>query len=228
MADMTIEKEWLQESHYVGLQFADGWYFVRLTGKEPTNLKYNLAYDATHTAHTAGQITAAWDDVPVSAQDDRKQLSPGTDHRRELYQIFYGINPSNIQLYLQFVSRQDRWNLVRQRNAGDDFGFITGEESPYFDPSVKTELFTINEVYPAFKAENISADTQTIYLNFQIMKYTYDPVKSADLIKDFLLGNRRVKLYSMGLSTDQMITAPQWWAEYFSGVPKTLTALGVK
>lgn len=228
MTEMTIDDEWLQASHYLGLQFADGWYFTRLTGREPANLRHNLKYDATHTAHTAGQTTADWDDIPVSATDDRKQLSPGTDHRREVYQIFYGISPTVARIFFDFVTRQDRWNLATVRAVPGNIGFINGEQSPYYDPSVKTEIFTINEVYPAFKAYNASTQSETIYMNFQVMKYTWDPVKDPELIKEFLTGKRRVKLYSMGLSTDQMITSPQWWAEYFRGVPKKLAELGVK
>jgi hypothetical protein len=227
MAEMTIDKEWLQETHYLGLQFQDGWYFVRVTGREPSNLRHLIAYN-TSTSPVVNPTPAAtstvnWDTVQVSATDTRYQLAPGDDHRGEIYQLFYGIYPSNVRAYFQLVSRQQRNNLVRQLEPGDDFGYITGEDSPYFDPAIKTEFFTVNQVFPAFKIYNPATLPQTVYVNFQIMKYTYDVIKDPAMIKEFLEGKRRVKLYSMGLDTDQMVTVPQWWADYFKGVPKNLS-----
>jgi len=228
MIGKTIEDMWLEAGYYLALQFDNGWHVVRMLGRERTSLKnYNLKYNSTTTTHATGTTTADWDE-PTDSQN-RKYLEPEDNHKDQLYQIFWGGSPvsADIRFFTQFISRQDRGSLTGTRAVPGDVGFIDSEVSPYNNPSVQTKLFTIYDRSPVFKAYNATLNTQTIHMNFHVMKYLYEVIKDKNLIKELLApGQRRCEKYTMG-GIDRMITPPEWWSQKFSGVPKTFEELGL-
>ncbi len=222
-----IEEMWLEPGYYLALQFDNGWHVVRVLGREMSSLKnYNLKYDAGTTTHATVTTTADWDEAKDSA--NRYYLEPQTEDT--IYHLFWGGSPvsADIRFFMQYESRKDRWNLTGIRNVPGDVGFIDSEETPYTDPSIKTELFTIKERYPVFKAYNATLSTQTIYQNFYFMKYLYEVIKDESLIKELLApGQRRCKKYTMG-GIDRVIRAPEWWNKKFKGIAKTFESLGIE
>lgn len=228
MIGKQIEEMWLEPGYFLALEFDNGWHVVQILGREATSMKnYNLAYNSSTTTHATVTTTADWDE----AKDDssRYYLEPQTDHRDTLYHIFWGGAPvsSDIRFFMQYGTRQDRGSLTGTRAVPGDVGFIDSEESPYTDPSIKTELFTMNELHPAFKVYNATLNTQTIYQNFYFMKYLYKVIEDETLIRDLLApGQRRCKKYTMG-GIDRIIRAPEWWNKKFEGVNKTLEDLGI-
>lgn len=226
---MDIDKKIIQQNHYIGFRFHDGYYFMRILGMGTSNLRYNIKYDSSTSYHAALQTTADWDLVPVSTSDSRRRLEPQEADRDKLfYQIFYGISPSMTQIYLQQIPRQDRHSLVPEtRTVPGDIGYFTGEISPFNNPSPMTEIFTFNDIYPGLKAYNPTSVTVYAYLKFYINKYIYEAVKDEKIIKEFIEGKRRCDLRTMG-ELKSMIVAPSWLANQYKGVPKTAEALGIK
>ena len=226
---MNIEDRWLEPGYYLALEFDSGYHVVRILGREPSGLKdYNLAYNSSTTTHATVTTTADWDEATDSA--GRYYLEPQTDHRDNIYQIFWGGWPisADIQFFMQFLTREDRWSLIGTRAVPGDVGYLDSEATPYNNPSIQSELFTMNEIHPAFKVYNATLNTQTIYQNFMIMKYLYQPIKDEALIRELLTpGQRRCKKYVMG-GIDKKIRAPNWWAEKFVGVAKTFEELGIE
>lgn len=218
-----IEDEYLQPGHFLGLKFSDGYYFMKILAREWSFLKYNLYYDTSTTTLATVTATSAWNDVQVSTSDARNQLAPEDSRRDQLYQIFYGISPSVAEVYTQYVSRMDRNSLIGTRAVPGDVGYVNGEQSPYNDPSVKTQMFTLNQLTPAFKAYNPSDYTITVYAAFHVMKYTYEPVKDTNIIREFMKSQRRVRLETMGgIDEGRILTAPSWLQTEYRNIPKPM------
>jgi len=222
-----IEEEYMQPGHFLGLKFSEGYHFMKILAKEWTFLKYNLYYDTSTTTLATQTTTSAWNDLQVSSSDARNQLSPEDSRRDQIYQLFYGTSPSCAEIYSQYVSRMDRHSLIGTRAVPGDVGYITGEQSPYNDPSVKTEMFTMNQLTPAFKAYNPSDYTITVNMGFHIMKYTYEPVKDTRIIKEFMNNQRRVRLETMGgIDQGRILSAPSWLHQEYRSIPKPMTMGG--
>jgi hypothetical protein len=174
------DKLFLKEGYFLGLQFKQGWAAFRILGLEHSNVKpYSLG------AVAAGGNLAAWNEIVDSSS--RRYLMP--PDKQWIYHAFYGINKPKARIYFQYPTRQDRWNLIAvARTITGDVGYVDGEMSPYDGPfALKTQIFTVNELYPAFNCYNPLPDAMdNVMLNFDIMRYSYIIIRNKDLIKEIL------------------------------------------
>ena len=216
-------KGFMEEGQFLGLRFDDGFYFFRIMGKEMTNLKpYQI-----ESALAAGATSTTWNTVQNSATDSREQISPTKEHKDQIYQIRYGVSPSRMQVYYQYISRQDRGSLVGTRVEGGAVGHIDGEENPFMEvgDNQDTNLFTIYERTPVFKAMNPTPSTSEVNLNFKIAKLYYtlinpkpnDAKKAKDIVSKIMYGDRRCTFSTMGMPGESQITAPTWLTSLTTG-----------
>ncbi len=208
---IVLEKQshedlWLKEGFLLALQFQQGWAAFRILGGEPSNVKpYSLG------AVEDGDNLAAWNEI---TDNSRRYLMP--PEKRWINHIFYGINKPKARIYFQYPTRQDRWNLVAvQRTITGDVGYIDGEMSPYDGPfSVKSQIFTVNELYPAFQCYNpLPDDMDNVCLNFDIMRYSYLLIKSKDLIRDILTLKRPARLHTVAGIDPIPAPMPDWLSD---------------
>lgn len=197
------EDLWLKEGYLLALQFSNGWAVFRITGWEPSNVKpYSLG------AVTAGKNLDSWDEI---TDGTRRYLNPPEKHW--INHAFYGVNKPKARIYFQYPTRQDRWNLVAvQRTITGDVGYIDGEMSPYDGPfSLKSQLFTVHELYPAFQCYNPLPDAMdNVMLNFDLMRYSYLLIKSRDLIRDILTLKRPGRLHTVAGIDPSPAKMPDW------------------
>jgi len=209
LADILIEaareERWLREGFYLGYQLAEGFAFFRIITREQTNLSpYSLGTVA------ADDLLAEWNEIREPADPRRRYLEP--EATEIIVHGFYGVYPDPIRIYLQFPPRADRWSLVGVRVLKGDVGYIDGYMSPFASPSIKTEFFALRDLYPLFQAYNPTDVSEEALLNFQLMKYAYEPVRDKDLIKAFIERKIPIKFYSPGL---QPPSAPAWLIKLF-------------
>jgi len=201
------ENFFLKEGYLLGLQFAQGWACFRIIGAEQSNVKpYSLG------AVSATSNLSDWNEVIDAAS--RRYLMPPEEEW--IYHIFYGINKPKARIYFQYPTRSDRWNLVAvQRTITGDVGYVDGEMSPYDGPfSVKTQIFTVHELYPAFQCYNPLPDNMdNVMLNFDIMRYSYVLIKNKDLIRDILTLKRPAKLHTVAGIDPQPARIPDWLSD---------------
>jgi hypothetical protein len=205
------ESYFLMEGHYLGLRFDTGFVFVRILGRERSVIKpFDLGSAAALSAQTTFNT--------INNSQGQSMLDPG---RAEfIYQIFTGIKPSNARLYINYPSGAALMSLAigsRPVPAAtpnvpeQNIGYVDAGDSPFENPSVATELFTVWQLYPEYKIFN---PTQQNFpetpLHFPIMKYTYRLILDANLAKQFIDGTRRCRFYSMGGT--QPTSMPQWLA----------------
>ena len=198
------ENRWLEAGFYLGLQFNSGWVVSRILGREFASLRpFSVG------AVTADSHLAAWNEIKDSS--DKHYLEPS---RRELfYHHFWGVNTPNARVYLQFPSKDDIGSLTTvEREIDGNVGYISGVESRYDGPfSVKTELFTVYERYPAFQVSNVTADNfANVMFHFETMKYSYQLIKDKNLIKELLTGKRQCRKFTLGRADPTPSTVPKW------------------
>jgi len=205
------EDRFLEAGFYLGLQFNSGWVVSRILGREFANLRpFSVG------AVTAGDHLPAWNDIKDSS--DKHYLEPSG--KGLFYHHFWGLNTPNARVYVQFPSRNDIGSLTTvEREIDGDVGYISGVESPYDGPfSVKTELITVYERYPAFQVSNTTSDNfSNVMFHFETMKYSYQLIKDKKLIKELLTGKRQCRKYTMGRTYPMPSTIPRWLEDLVTG-----------
>lgn len=204
------ENSFLKEGYLLALQFEQGYACFRILGWEPSNVKpYSLG------AVVAASNLTAWDEIVDSG--GRRYLMPPEE--RWIYHAFYGVNKPKARIFFQYPTRQDRWNLVAvQRTITGNVGYIDGEMSPFDGPfALKSQLFTVHELYPAFQCYNPLNDAMdNVMLNFEIMRYSYLIIKNRDLIRDILTLKRPGRLHTVAGIDPSPARMPDWLSDLVS------------
>lgn len=197
------ETQFLEQGWYFALGFREGWFVGRVTQATRANLQpWALGPVA------AGGNLAAYDEVQDA--NSRHYLEPYTPD--VIYQTFWGVSPAQSRIKWQYPVRTDLGSMLNvARTLTDNVGFVDGNKSPFWGPySDTTEVFTVKDQYPAFQVHNPTSDAITnVMLNFDQAQYTYSVVKDKALIKDLLVGNRKVKKKTMG-TVPLQLEAPGW------------------
>jgi len=198
------ENLWLQEGHFVALQFAQGWIVFMIQGREHSNLR-PFSLGAVASQSNLGD----WDEIKDAS--DRKYLMPTKE--AFLKQTFWGVTPPKARVFFQYPSRQDRWSLIAvTRTLTGAIGYIDGDMSPFEGPfSSKTEIWTVYQLYPAFQIYNPTKLAMLdVKLHFDVMNYTYKIVDDKAMFREFLAGERRVRKHTVGGVDPAPATCPDW------------------
>lgn len=197
--DLFLEQGWL-----LALGFLEGWACFRITHKEWANLQpWSLGAVAA-----LGNL-AAYNEV-IDA-NSRHYLEPHDEAL--LYHSFWGVTPTKARIYVQYPPRSDIGStLATPRTITGDVGYIDGQKSPFDGPfSLSTEIITVKGKYPALQVYNPLNDTMAnVLVNFDQRHYQYTVIKDKALLRDMLIGNRRVKKYTMGPAWPNPTTIPDW------------------
>ncbi len=200
------EDYFLDQGHLLALGFREGWFCVRILQRQWSGLRpWSLG------AVAAGANLANYDEIQDANQ--RHYLEPFIDGL--IYHSFWGVTPTPARIFVQFPPRTDMGSMLqipRSIAAPANVGYIDGYQSPFDGPfSLKTEIFTVKERYSAYQAYNPVGDAMTnVMLNFDQMQYSYEVITDLDLIKSMLIGERRVRKYTMGTADPLPMRMPQW------------------
>jgi hypothetical protein len=198
------EELFLDQGHLLALGFFEGWACFRITHREWANLEpWSLGAVAA-----LGNL-AAYNEIQDS--QSRHYLEPHDEML--IYHSFWGVTPTRARIFMQYPPQSDIGSMLSTNRAiTGDVGYIDGDKSPYNGPfSEATELFTVKEKYPQYQVYNPLNDSMyNVMLNFDQRHYRYSIITDKALIKDMLVGNRRVKKYSMGPAWPNTMTLPNW------------------
>ena len=204
---LEIEKKnWIpKENHYVGLLFDEGYWFFQVIRRQQLTIYAPYAFNSN--AVVASGSTSGWE-TPTDAAG-RRYLEP--QEEETVYQFFTGLAPSTTNLYLQYSQRVDRMNLITPRTVPGAIGYWDGLSTPYADPSPRTELWALYQLYPHFNAENppVTGVDEMLFASFYITPMTYRVIKDTNKIKMFLRGDKPATIRTMG-DGDRPIGAPAW------------------
>lgn len=198
------EDLFLDQGNFLSLGFIEGWVCFRVTHREWSSLEpWSLG------AIAALSNLAAWNEVQDA--NARHYLEPHDETL--IYHSFWGVTPTRARIYAQYPPRADLGSsLATPRTITGDIGYIDGEKSPFYGPfSPKTEIISVHDKFPAFQAYNPLNDVMyNVMLNIDQWHYRYQIIKDRNVIKDLLVGTRRVKKYTMGQAWPNATTIPNW------------------
>lgn len=198
------EDYFLEQGFLLALGFREGWFCSRVVQKTWSNLQpWSLG------AVVAGGSLAAYNEIQDA--NANHYLEPFKEEI--IYHSFWGVTPAPARIKLQYPTRVDLGSMLESpRSLIDNVGFIDGYKSPFWGPySPATEIFTISERYPGVQVNNPVADPMpNVMLNVDQRQYSYEVITDKALITDMLIGNRRVKKYTMGVADPLPMTAPKW------------------
>lgn len=199
------EDLFLKIGYVFALNFKEGWFVGRVTGSAWANLQpWSLGNV------TAGANLATYDEIQDA--QSRHYLEPPKTMKYIMYHTFWGVTPAPARVKVQFPTRNPLGSMLEIiRSDTDNVGYIDGYKSPFWGPfSLNTELFTVNERYPAVNPYNPTADAMAnVMMNFDQRQYSYEIIKDEALIKSILLGNT-AKKYTMGTVDPVPMTLPAW------------------
>lgn len=199
MEDYFKKYDFLNQGHILGLGFEEGVLFFEVVSREPKFFVHEFPQ------LNPGDAMPEWDTIP--RDNNRNYPEPTT--QKQIYQFYFGIKPSTARLYMRFPSNVDRWSLIDPINTNSPNGGLMGEWSPFEEPSVMTEIFTLKDVYPAFKIANAGSTEINPSIRFIGMSYEYLIVYDHKLIEDYLELRRRSKLYFLG-GVEPHVRTPEW------------------
>ncbi|GAI32971.1 unnamed protein product, partial [marine sediment metagenome] len=174
------EDKFLEAGYYLGLQFKTGWVVSRILGREWANLR------PFSVGIVNAGLSSAWNEIQDAT--GKHYLEPS--NRDFWYHTFWGLNTPNARVYVKYPTKDAIGSLTTtERVVAGDVGYIPGEDSPYEGPfSVKTELFTAFERYPAYLVSNVTGDNfANVMFHFDTAKYSYRLIKDKKLIEELLL-----------------------------------------
>lgn len=194
----NYETYFLLEGHFLGLRFDQGFVFFRILGRERSNIKpFDLGSVSGFTAQSS------FNRIQASSGDEL--LDPFSEDY--INHFFVGIKPANVRIYVNFPAGDARMSLRGSRPvpaavptvAEESIGYIDAAESPYEEPGVSTEIITVRQLYPEYKAFNpTNTSIPEVLLHFPIMRYRYKLITDTAMAKQFLDGQRRCRFYSIG------------------------------
>lgn len=214
----AVVNKLLKEGDIVALRFRaltrgyepTAWFFRIDSVERPNNLK-DFSLGAADAMASAG---TGWSTVTNSS--GVRWLEPGSP--LVLYQLFYGVTPSQAWVYRQYQSGEDRGSLIQTRQIGQPVGFVSGVDSSYSWPSPETEMFIVNGVYPAFNGYHPYGEPAsiTVFMNFFVSAYGLTDLNP--LVKDAEGLNKQTpeavkirqaaRYYTMGGRT--LMDPPNW------------------
>lgn len=206
----------LDEQAVIGLKLFEQatvrvYWFRTLTKEGPVNLReFSLG-----TASAMAVAGTGFDQIQNSA--GANLLEPAlTDH---LHQIFFGVNPGYIQVFINYPGNVARLSLRGTRTVGGDTGYIDGAVSPFLAPSVDSELFSVKELNPNFNGFHPFAEpaTPTVRINFFITRFQIEYLGQTDAQRVGISGKvappataiEGGRIVTMG-GVDQLIQTPAW------------------
>ncbi len=190
------ERLFLKEGYILGIQMLENSkrmnYYFRVLSLEDTPYQYSFA------AIAAGGATG-W----IRPQDSSNRYFLNPPEQTLINHMFVGLNPTRLELYLQYPLDKDKGALVGSRVVGSGMGmFAEGITSPYRSPSTRTEIVSIKDIDPAFNAYSPIACTPKIYV------YAVQYRVSAPLTT--LAAEEKKRARIVGIFGKNLADAPNW------------------
>lgn len=204
MVGLAVARRLHNEGDILGLRFLRGASpMTRYLRVETVERPNNLAEFSLGSASAQNTTGTGWSQI----QDSNNNYYLQPDQRYVLYQIYYGVGPSHGRVYRRYPAGVDRGSLFGTRLVGSQIGYTDGIASPLRNPSVQTELYTVNGQYPSFNGYHPygAPSSITIFMSFYVSTYGVTKVIGDTLTPE---EKKAVKLVTMGGRA--LMQAPDW------------------
>lgn len=195
----TIDDLTLKENFLVALMFPDkGIVPFRVLAREQFKFDpYVIEYSAAVTPFELD----GWKDPSKLGHPTDTSVDNilEVDEAKHLYQVFYGIRPSDARAYMNYPSGKPRRNLdIKEVSARADFGYVDGNMSPYDDPQSVSEFWGPKDLDVSFGWYNPSSVSQIIITKWIINLYAVEVIKDVDLVEKILKRRVECRIATLG------------------------------
>ena len=171
-----IDEKFLGRRDLFGLEFADGLVFCEIQDWEFLQFR-----PYTQVSTVASQDNAG-DDVLTFNNDEILFLEKGVE---KVLHGSIGVYPQSMRQYTRFPEGQARrgtWDNLTAPSAanGDDYGYVSGEDSPYQNPTDENEFFIPPNVSIDFDFFNTSGRDRQPKLNLRFREYQVNVLNPQD------------------------------------------------
>lgn len=199
------------------MQFDDEWWFVSITGTEYDEVKPWTLKNSNDNRAALSADTSGTNDQNITDPNGNKILEPDDQDRNIIHQILVGVAPTRMQVFTLFG--RDRNNAVQNYDEPGEPGvYISGNDSPYDNPSPTSEVIYINSMSPLRLQPYNPTDTSlTAHVSFHIQKLKYATITDKNLMRAMLQGRQPAHLTMMGLGVNDadQVGVPTWLNEAF-------------
>jgi len=195
----TIDDLTLKENYLLALMFPDkGIVPFRILARE--QLKFDPLVIEYSTVATAF-VLDGWKDASKLGHPTDTSVDNilEVDEAKHLYQVFYGIRPSDIRAYMNYPSGKTRRNLdIKEVSARADFGYVDGNMSPYDDPQPVSEFWVPKDLDVSFGWHNPASVSQIVITKWVINLYAVEVIKDVDLVEKILKRRVECRIATLG------------------------------
>ena len=142
---------------------------------EPYNGLYRIVRREPFQFITGEESPAIFSTVAPGAESGFKNIStiePDNDPLH-LYQVLWDVkHTERIKYYIKIPTGQNRYGVDKDK----EIGFVTAEESPYYDPNELYGFWLVHDWIPSVNMVNGSPVTQTPKIWFKGMKYDIEKI----------------------------------------------------
>lgn len=200
VAFTPIEQRWLLPNQFLGLQFAEGWVFLRVLAREFTRFRpytqgiHNLSADGTQD----------FIELKDPVQTEEKILDVTEDFSdRIIYHAGIGIAPDIIRVYVEYPTGEDLGRILSTdpTRLGDNKAYRTGMDSPYGAPTDAMEFFMPFTMTLALGFHNPDDRDHLPVLDIELMKYAIEvlrPEEAGPTIGAIARGSVPARLFTLG------------------------------
>lgn len=216
-----------QISHALGLKFQQGYFFVRIIGREYVEAKpFVLRNENGNRAElAAGEVGV--DNDQIQDQNGNTLLRPNEDEKNLIFHQMYGVSPSRAQVF-EIFGRNRNNNLQDFDAPGEIAAYTAGYDSPYNNPTRESEMFTVAEqTRPKLQAYNPTSEAITARASFHVEKLRYSVIEDEDTQKAMLQGNipSRIAAVGGGVQDNGQVRAPEWLTDLFGDSVRTASEI---
>lgn len=167
----SIEQKFLDTGDLFGLKFNQGFVFLEVEGWQ--QVKY-----APHTQ--IGEVSANDNTSFQRLEDpDADDILYVEKEKTKVIHAGIGHSPAQIRRYTNYPDSSNRLRRIPNLStptAGDDFGYVDGDDSPYSNPTDAEELFVPPGVHLDFDFYNDDTDPHEVIVKILMRVYNVNPL----------------------------------------------------
>lgn len=195
-----IESRFLNRRDLFALEYRNG--IVPLEVQDLEDTRYE-AFSNLEDIESGTSRDDGYQRIQDSNNDDL--LFVPSDDINTVLHVGFGIAPSVIEAFIAYPegsrSKGSLPDLSTQPTPGANHGYIDGNDSPYRNPSVKTELVIPPKQRISVDFQNPGDDTHEPLLNFVYRKYkvnTIDPRKNSNEVRRIVSPGSPAPIFPVG------------------------------
>lgn len=166
-----ISEKFLSTGDLFGIKFNEGYVFCEVTGWEQIKFAPHSAIGSVGSDSASGFDRLKHDGDDILFTEKRK---------KKVKHAAIGHSPSVIRRYTNYPEGETRLRKLENigtPSAGDDFGYVDGESSPYYSPTDAEELYIPPGNHLDFNFYNPDNEDHNVVMNILLREYDVRPLK---------------------------------------------------